>query len=77
MFFERIRKKVMLSPKDASLKAEGEQHAHGKQILNSTLLQLVVQNVNCSIILIQVESSSVYKVSSSTESKSYIYIYIP
>ena len=38
MFFERMRKEVMLSPKDASLKAEGEQrHAHGKQILNSMI----------------------------------------
>ena len=35
MFFERMRKGVMLSPKDASLKAEGDQrHAHGKQIWN-------------------------------------------
>ena len=33
MFFERMRKEVMASPKEASLKAEGEhQHAHGKQI---------------------------------------------
>ena len=38
MFFEWMRKKVMLSPKDASLKAKGEQrHAHGKQILNSMI----------------------------------------
>ena len=38
MFFERMRKEVMLSPKDASLKAKGEQrHAHGKQILNSMI----------------------------------------
>ena len=38
IFFERMRKEVMLSPKDASLKAEGDQrHAHGKQILNSMI----------------------------------------
>ena len=38
MFFERMRKEVMLSPKDASLKVEGDQrHAHGKQILNSMI----------------------------------------
>ena len=36
MFFERMRKEVMLSPKNASLRAEGDQrHAYGKQILNS------------------------------------------
>ena len=70
MFFERMRKKVMLSPKDASLKAEGEQrHAHGKHYTFNT----IAIGINCSIkkIQIQVESSNVYKVASSTGSKSY------
>ena len=82
MFFERMRKEVILSPKDPLLKAKWEQwHAHGKQNLNSlidvsyTSNTIIIGRSNCQLfylkIQIQVKSSSVYKVASSTESKSY------
>ena len=38
MFYERKRKEVMLTPKDASLKSEGEErHARGRDLCDSTI----------------------------------------
>ena len=82
MFFELMRKEVMLSPKDASLKAEGEQwHAHGKQILNSmidvsfTFNTIVIGSAKCQLFYLKNTNSGgieqCVQGASSTESKSY------